>query len=125
MMHKTAGLTDEQAAKLVKEWARNRPHFEAVRDLMGHLINISILGQTHGHKVGLNYLDKHGRMNLDKAYEHAVAIHDATQGKSAKDRSEQVGDTVRKSMGRTPNGKPKAETPRESITKALAEVRGR
>jgi hypothetical protein len=125
MMHKTAGLTDEQAAKLVKEWARNRPHFEAVRDLMGHLINISIIGQTHGHKVGLNYLDKHGRMNLDKAYEHAVAIHADTQGKSARDRSEQVGDTVRKTMGKPLNGKPKAEPVGDSIKRALAEVRGR
>jgi hypothetical protein len=125
MMHKTANLTTEQADRIVKEWARNKPHFEAVRNLMGHLINVDMIGQTHGHKVGLNYLDKHGNMDLDKAYGHAVAIHADTQGKSAKDRSEQVGDTVRKSMGRTPNGKPKAETPRESITKALAEVRGR
>jgi hypothetical protein len=115
------------------KWAKNKPGFETVRNLMGMLIEAEMLAAQKGIPTGTDFFDPKAHPSkwpLDRIYEIAMAAHPKTKHlKPGEKPKESVGDSIQKAMqtvnGRPQTQKPKAETPRESITRALSEVRGR
>ena len=63
-----------QANSMIEKWSADKPHFAAVRELMGQLINSDLaLVQAGRHPVG--GFVKNGNIDLDRAYEAAIYAH--------------------------------------------------
>ena len=94
-------MTPEQAKKHVDDWARDKPHWEDVRNLAGHLIHAEIFGKAHKQPTGTNYL-RGNDIDLDRLYADLLKFHPAVLAKLEKRQRPQ---------------KPKAEPVRNSNAK--------
>jgi hypothetical protein len=132
-------LTPKEAAKIVQEWARDKPLFNQVRDLMGFLAHSEIAAAAHGHKTGTGFVQGANKWNLDELYQAAIHAHPKTRKKilaqyeqkgAASHKQQPAGrESVRDSISRAvtgkPTDKPKAESVRASIDRARSEAKGR
>lgn len=123
-------------------WAKDKPHAEKVRALMANLIN-SDLALIQAGQAQISNTIKDGSIDMDAAYQAAVYAHpevrqtllqeDQTrrdkEARAAADKARKAGASLKSGAPAGPvNGSqanaPKSETVRDSITRALAEVRG-
>lgn len=122
-------------------WSKDKPHAERVRQLMAQLINSDLALIQAGQPQVSNTI-KDGAIDMDAAYQAAIYAHPevrqllisedrAEQGRKAKAAAEQArkaGAGLKNGAPAAPPGPsatpPKVETVRESISRALAEVRG-
>lgn len=122
-------------------WSKDKPHAERVRQLMANLINSDLALIQAGQPQVSNTI-KDGSIDMDAAYQAAIYAHPevrqlllqeerAEQGRKAKAAAEQArkaGAGLRNGAPAAPPGPaptaPKVESVRDSISRALAEVRG-
>ena len=134
-------MTPEQAKKHVDDWARDKPHWEDVRNLAGHLIHAEIFGKAHKQPTGTNYL-RGNDIDLDRLYADLLKFHPAVLAKleksrrpqepkaepvrnsNAKPKAEPIRDSINRALGKTIE-KPQRESVRDSINRARAQVKGR
>lgn len=132
---KSARTNEAQAASdaAVNSWAKDKPHFEAVRKTMHDIVQIA----TKNGSIN-DYLDASGSIDLDKIYDQAVwmnpetrALVQAEQTKSrqavqrqAAQKARRAGASVRPSTPseRTNSGKPSL---RDTIREAMESVANR
>lgn len=69
-----AQAQQQQAAdQMIGNWAKDKPHFEAVRQRMGEFVH-SDISRIQAGQPGIGYVEN-GNINLNKAYEDAVWAH--------------------------------------------------
>ena len=125
-------------------WSKDKPHVEKVRGLMANLINSDLALIQAGQPQVSNTIDVQSKtINMDAAYQAATRAHPEVYAammqeeqlrrdkgaRAAAERARRVGTSMRSGApaGAVNGGgsnAPKVETARESIMRALAEVRG-
>jgi len=123
-------------------WSKDKPHAETVRGLMANLINSDLALINAGQPQVSNTI-KDGAIDMDAAYQAAIYAHPQVRetllrddqakrdkdARTAAEKARKAGASVRSGApaGTVPSGQsnaPRIETPRESISRALAELRG-
>lgn len=124
--------TSDAAQQTVLTWAKDKPHFDKVKVLMGQLINAGVVKPSENDPFA-----------LDAAYSMAIHANDevraevaAEERKKADAARKAVNDKARKAGSSMRTGAPvppangaaqqdnRNESARQSITRALAELRG-
>lgn len=137
-----------QANQMIEKWAENKPHFAAVRELMGQLINSELALVQAGRPASGRFI-KNGNIDLDAAYEAAIyanpdvrkqILADEAQRKAEEARTKaklEVSKAKKAGVSVKPNAptapqpafpprKPgQRESVRDSILRAMAEAQGR
>jgi hypothetical protein len=133
--------TPEQTKKRIDDWAKDKEHWDDVRQLAGHLIHAEIIGAAHKQPTGTNYIRGDNDIDLDRLYADLVKFHPAVLAKlekrqkqkpkaeparnsNAKPKAEPVRDSINRALGK-PVQKPQRESVRDSIERARSAVKGR
>lgn len=140
----SAAAQAEQAAKQTwVNWSKDKPHAETVRALMANLISSDVSLMQGGQPQVSNTI-KNGSIDMDAAYQAAIYAHPEVRQLVLQEEQKKRDDTARAAAaaarkaggslrpgapaGSMPNGKDpsatRVETPRESIQRALSELRG-
>jgi hypothetical protein len=123
-------------------WSKDKPHAEKVRALMANLINSDLALIQAGQPQVSNTI-KDGAIDMDSAYQAAIYAHPEVrqtilqedqakrdkESRAAAEKARKAGASLRSGApsGAVPSSNanaPRVESPRESITRALAELRG-
>lgn len=125
-------------------WSKDKPHVEQVRALMANLAQSDLALLQAGQPQVSNIIDTNTMtIDMDRAYEAAIYAHPEVrkavlldeqkkrdaEAKAAAEKARKAGASMRSGApaGVLANGRdntPRAESPRESIQRALAELRG-
>lgn len=144
--YETNALAQQQQAadQMIENWAKNKPHFAAVRERMGELINADIR-RLQANQPALGGYILNGNIDLDKAYEDAIWAHpevrkqirDEELAQSQQERLQKTRAEVKTAKKASVSIKPAAPTPpppapkkkpgqvesaRESILRAMQEL---
>ena len=130
----------QRASAEVQAWARDKPHFEAVRGIMQELVGIDQTSINQGLQPRHGIVKADGSVDLDRAYKKAIALDDslseqvrneelaqreakaraeaeaALKAKAAKDREEaerakKAGASLKPGSVTSPTGKAQAQVP--------------
>lgn len=123
-------------------WSKGKPHVEQVRALMANLVNSDLALMQAGQPQVSNTI-KDNNIDMDAAYDAAIYAHPEVrqlvmqeqqkkrdaEAKAAADKARRAGGSLRSGApaGSLANGRDhsaRVESPRESIQRALAELRG-
>lgn len=123
-------------------WSKDKPHVEQVRALMANLVNSDLALVQGGHPQVSNTI-KDGTIDMDAAYQAAIYAHPEVrqlvlkeeqkkrdaEAKAAANKARNAGGSLRSGApaGSYSNGRDnsaRVESPRESIQRALSELRG-
>jgi hypothetical protein len=139
-----AAQNQAAAQQTWSNWAKDKPHAEAVRMLMANLINSDLALMQSGQPQVSNTV-KNGSIDMDTAYQAATYAHPEvrqlvlqeeqkkrdTAARDAAEKARKAGGSLRTGAPggkvNSPNGNDalKVESPRESIQRALAEIKQR
>ena len=123
---------DRIAQEIVSNFAKEKEHFDTVRNFMGALAHAEIIGSASGRPTGTAFIKGPNDWDLQALYEAATHAHPAIrkrilaklqkaqpqQNQQAAGR-ESVRDSINRAMTLKPTDKPKAESVRDSIRKAM------
>jgi hypothetical protein len=133
MNHPHRAELDRQANEYVQSWAKDKPHFETVRNLMAYLAHAELTGKHHGKDTATGFIKGHGPhdWDLDALYEAAIHAHPKIRkkilAKYQKNAGSEEPESVRETLERTvksrePTEKPRSESVRQSIDRARRDV---
>jgi hypothetical protein len=87
-------MMPQDTARIVAEWAQDKPDFKKVRVLMGFLAHAEIAAAAFGLKTGTWFVKGPNDWDLDALYRAAVAAHPGARAKRRAASSRDGGDSA-------------------------------